>query len=81
MWDTWHAGGFEYDGGTEINPISPDQIRQATADAVSAGIKAICVSGVFAPVNSSQEEAVAAIIQEHSNGTMHCLRTSVILLT
>lgn len=58
-------GGLEYDGGTEISPIYPKQIQRATAKALSAGITSVVVSGIFAPVNSSQEEAAAAIIKEH----------------
>ena len=65
-----HAGGFEYDGGTEISPICPEQIQRATAKALSAGITSVVVSGIFAPVNSSQEEAAAAIIQEYGKGRL-----------
>ena len=72
-----HAGGFEYDGGTEISPISPLQIQQATTRAVSAGIKSIVVSGIFAPVNRSQEEAAAAIIKEHGKGNITALEMHI----
>lgn len=49
----WCAGGFEFDGGTEISPLKLEQIQCATSQALNAGITSIVVSGVFSPVNSS----------------------------
>lgn len=55
------AGGYEYDGATEIWPL------QAAADAATAaervlqaGATAVAVCGVHAPMNRAQELAFAA---------------------
>ena len=60
------AGGYEFDGGTEISPLNKEQIQRATDTALKAGYTSFVVSGVFSPVNSSQEEAAADIIQKHA---------------
>lgn len=59
-------GGFEFDGGTEISPLNKEQIIGATDQALKAGYTSLVVSGVFSPVNSSQEEAAAEMIQKHA---------------
>ncbi|KAL3159203.1 hypothetical protein ABBQ32_011184 [Trebouxia sp. C0010 RCD-2024] len=59
-------GGYEFDGGTEISPLSKEQIHKATDKALKAGYTSLVVSGVFSPVNSSQEEAAADIINKHA---------------
>ncbi|KAL3151690.1 hypothetical protein ABBQ38_012674 [Trebouxia sp. C0009 RCD-2024] len=58
-------GGYEFDGGTEISPLSTEQIHKVTDKALKAGYTSLVVSGVFSPVNSSQEEAAADIINKH----------------
>lgn len=59
-------GGFEFDGRTEISPLNKDQIIGATDKALKAGYTSLVMSGVFSPVNSSQEQAAAEIIQKHA---------------
>lgn len=59
------TGGYEFDGGTEISPLSTEQIHKVTDKALKAGYTSLVVSGVFSPVNSSQEEAAADIINKH----------------
>lgn len=61
-----YEGGFEFDGGTEISPLNKEQIQRATDKALKAGYTSLIVSGVFSPVNSSQEKAAAEIIQRHA---------------
>lgn len=58
-------GGFEFDGGTEISPLNKEQIMEATDKVLKAGYTSLVVSGVFSPVNSSQEQAAAVIIRKH----------------
>ena len=41
------AGGFEFDGNTEISSPNTEQIRTAADSAVTAGCSALVVSGVF----------------------------------
>ena len=60
------AGGFEFDGGTEVSPINTEQIQQATDTALKAEYSTLVVSGIFSPVNSSQEEAAADVICKHA---------------
>lgn len=56
-------GGHEFDG-REISPFDPAEVRQI-AEAINAkGIKAIAVSSVFSPVNTTFEEQTAAIVKE-----------------
>jgi N-methylhydantoinase A/oxoprolinase/acetone carboxylase beta subunit len=55
-------GGHEFDG-REISPLDPDEIRGVAADINAKGIKAIAVSSVFSPVNSSMEQEAAAILE------------------
>ena len=64
-----YEGGFEFDGGTEISPFNKEQIQGATDKALKAGYTSVVVSGVFCPVNNSQEEAAAEIIQKHATMT------------
>ena len=59
-------GGLEFDGGTEISPLNKEQIQRATDQALKAGYTSVVVSGVFSPVNSSQEKAAAETIQKHA---------------
>lgn len=66
MINVLYEGGFEFDGGTEITPLDKEQIQRATDQALEAGYTSVVVSGVFSPVNSSQEEAAAEIIKKHA---------------
>ena len=60
------AGGYEFDGGTDISPVNTQQLQQATDQALQENYSELVVSGVFSPVNSSQEESAARIIQQHA---------------
>ena len=55
-------GGHEFDG-REISPLDEKEIREVTRDIKSKGIRAVAISAVFSPVNSSFEERVAEIIR------------------
>jgi len=55
-------GGHEFDG-REISPLDETEIREVAKDIKSKGIRAIAISAVFSPVNSSFEDRAAEIIQ------------------
>jgi N-methylhydantoinase A/oxoprolinase/acetone carboxylase beta subunit len=56
-------GGHEFDG-REISAFDPEEIRKAARDIAAKGVKAIAISSVFSPVNTSMEDAAAAIVVE-----------------
>lgn len=56
------AGGFEVDGRV-LSPIDEDAVREACAR-MRGEVDAVAVVGVFAPIDESQEERVAAIVTE-----------------
>ncbi len=56
-------GGHEFDG-REISPLDEDEVREVAKDIKSKGIRAVAISAVFSPVNSSFEERAAEIIQD-----------------
>ncbi|KAK9820469.1 hypothetical protein WJX72_010677 [[Myrmecia] bisecta] len=58
------AGGFEFDGGEVISDIDEPSVRRALREVVAGGIPSVVVSGVFSPVNSSQEDRVHEILQD-----------------
>lgn len=60
-------GGFEFDG-REIAPLDKSAIRAAARELREAGIEAIAISSVFAPVNPSMEERAAALVVEEHPG-------------
>ena len=55
-------GGFEVDGRV-LAPIDEDAVRAACAR-MRGEVDAVAVVGVFAPIDESQEERVAAIVTE-----------------
>jgi N-methylhydantoinase A/oxoprolinase/acetone carboxylase beta subunit len=55
-------GGHEFDG-REISPLDETEIREVAKDIKSKGIRAVAISAVFSPVNSSFEDRAAEIIQ------------------
>jgi N-methylhydantoinase A/oxoprolinase/acetone carboxylase beta subunit len=55
-------GGHEFDG-REISPLDESELRDVAKDIKSKGIRAVAISAVFSPVNSSFEERAAEIIQ------------------
>lgn len=56
-------GGHEFDG-REISPFDPAEIRQIATEIAGKGIKAIAISSVFSPVNTTFEEQAAVIVKE-----------------
>jgi len=56
-------GGHEFDG-REISPLDENEIREVAQDIRSKGIRAVAISAVFSPVNSSFEEQAAEIIRD-----------------
>ena len=57
-------GGYEYDGGTEIGPIKEAEVRATVREDLGKGITSFVISGVFSPVNSTQEARVKQIVQD-----------------
>jgi N-methylhydantoinase A/oxoprolinase/acetone carboxylase beta subunit len=55
------SGGFNYDG-RPIRAVDADEIRRVVAEFAAREIRAVAISSVFAPVNKSHEEEVAAIV-------------------
>jgi N-methylhydantoinase A/oxoprolinase/acetone carboxylase beta subunit len=55
-------GGHEFDG-REISPLDEKEVRDVAKDIKSKGIRAVAISAVFSPVNSSFEERAAEILQ------------------
>ena len=57
------AGGYEYDGKTEITPVNEGEVHEAVQDAILQGITSFVICGVFSPIRSSQELQVKQIVQ------------------
>jgi N-methylhydantoinase A/oxoprolinase/acetone carboxylase beta subunit len=69
-------GGHEFDGH-EICPLEPEEIRGVGHQIADRGITAVAVSSVFSPVNSSMEQAAAAIIREVAPGAQVTLSSDI----
>ena len=61
------AGGYNYDG-RPIRAVNPGEIRRVVAEFAAQDIRAVAISSVFAPVNKSQQEEVAAIVSRELPG-------------
>lgn len=60
-------GGYNYDG-RPVNALNPDELRKVVRSFREAGVGAVAVSSVFAPVNASQEEAAAELLRAELPG-------------
>ena len=69
-------GGHEFDG-REISPLDPEEVRSVGQEIAERGITAVAVSSVFSPVNSSMEQAAAAIIREVAPGAQVTLSSDI----
>ena len=58
-------GGHEFDG-REISTLDPSELREFARSLKNAGIRAVAVSGVFSPVDTSHETEAAAIIRQEA---------------
>lgn len=56
-------GGHEFDG-REISPFDGNEIREIAGKIQAKGIKAIAISSVFSPVNTTFEEQAADIMRD-----------------
>ena len=63
-WSFEYSGGFEYGGGTEIGPIKEAEVRTAVREDLRKGIMSFVISGVFSPVNNSQEAKVKELLED-----------------
>jgi hypothetical protein len=59
-----HAGGYEYDGRTEIAEVDAVEVREAARKVAEAGLRCVVVSGVFSVVNPGQEARVVALLEQ-----------------
>ncbi len=57
------SGGFEFDG-SEIAPLDEDELRHVCGTLRSLGIKSVAITGVFSPVDPSQELRAREIVLE-----------------
>ncbi|QWF85380.1 hydantoinase/oxoprolinase family protein [Amycolatopsis sp. CA-230715] len=62
------GGGFEYDG-REIAPLDEGAIREFAARCARGGVRAVAVSGVFAPASTEHEERAADILAAELGAT------------
>ena len=69
-------GGHEFDG-REISPLDPDEVRGVAKEIAGKGITAIAVSSVFSPVNTSMEQAAAAILAEEVSDAQVTLSSDI----
>ena len=65
-------GGHEFDG-REISPLDREEIRSAVQEMRRQGVRAVALSGVFSPVNSTHETEAAAIVREEAPDMRVCL--------
>jgi N-methylhydantoinase A/oxoprolinase/acetone carboxylase beta subunit len=70
------AGGYNYDG-RPIRAVDPSEIRRVVAEFAARDIRAVAISSVFAPVNKSQEEEVAAIVSRELPGAHLTLSSEI----
>jgi N-methylhydantoinase A/oxoprolinase/acetone carboxylase beta subunit len=69
-------GGHEFDG-REISPLDENEIRDVAKDIKSKGIRAVAISAVFSPVNSSFEDRAAEIIRDQIPGVSVSLSNEI----
>jgi N-methylhydantoinase A/oxoprolinase/acetone carboxylase beta subunit len=65
-------GGFNYDG-RPITPLDPAEIRRAAREFAARNLESVAISSVFAPVNTSQEQEAADILQQELPGALVAL--------
>ena len=65
-------GGHEFDG-REISSLDRDAIRDTVRDLRQQGVRAVALSGVFSPVNSSHELEAGAIVLDEAPEIRVCL--------
>lgn len=69
-------GGYNYDGST-IADVDPGEVRHAVEEMKQAGLRALAVSSVFAPVNDAQERFVREVVEEVAPGTAVTLSSEI----
>ena len=58
------AGGYEYDGKTEMSAESVQETQDAVQDALKKCIASFVISGVFSPIRGNQELEVRDIVED-----------------
>lgn len=69
-------GGYNYDG-SEIARPDPVEIRRLAEAIRAAGIRAVAISSVFAPVNDAQERLAGDIVREVAPDTKITLSSEI----
>lgn len=69
------GGGYGYDGGSVISEVNEGELRLHMRDIMNRDVSAIVVAGVFSPVNSAQEQAAVAILQDEEQCMRQVQRT------
>ena len=74
-------GGFHFDGQREITCLRRSEIEQCVQRIKDDGVRNVVVSGVFSPVNKSQEEQVPVVAARHAaapdiNSTSPCMHSN-----
>ncbi|XP_072038494.1 uncharacterized protein [Amphiura filiformis] len=59
-------GGYQFDGQV-ITQVDKEEVLRCIEDLKKNQVKNVVISGVFSPVNGSQEEQVAALFRENYN--------------
>lgn len=60
-------GGYEFDG-REISAFDSEEVRAVAREIAGHGVKAVAISSVFSPVNTTMEDDAAAIVLEEIPG-------------
>ena len=55
------GGGFHFDGQREITPLNRAEIEATAAKIRESNVKNVVISGLFSPVNNSQERQVRVV--------------------
>jgi len=70
------GGGYEFDGRV-IRALDEAAVRDAARDMKAKGITSAAISGVFSPINGSNENRIAGIISEEAPGTLITLSSEI----
>ena len=70
------GGGYEFDG-REIQSLDEDAAREAARDMKAKGVTSAAISGVFSPINGSNETRIAEIIAEEVPGALITLSSEI----
>ncbi len=70
------GGGYEFDG-REIRALDEAAVSEAARDMKAKGITSAAISGVFSPINGSNEKRIAEIIRDEVPDTLLTLSSEI----